>query len=80
MKPQWNCAWYSTMKLARFMALYGGVVATVLYLLPFAGSFLEAQYMALSGTVRLAAVAGFLLVIAVWQALVARDHLRRETA
>ena len=66
MKFELRHAWHSFLKLFKFLFWYGVVVAAVFMALPLAGSFLQEQYEALSGTARMAAVAGFFLVVAGW--------------
>ena len=66
MKFELKHAWYSFLKLFKFLFWYGAAVAAMFLLLPVAGSFLQDQYEALSGTARMVAVAGFFLAVASW--------------
>ncbi len=77
MKQSMIAGWNSFLKLFRFLAWYGVAVVTIFYLLPISGLMLEAQYEALSGTVRFFAVLGFFLVVGAWQVLSMRDRWRQ---
>lgn len=87
MKFELKQAWYSFLRLFKFLFWYGVAVAAMFLLLPVVGSFVQEQYEALSGTVRMVAVAGFFLVVASWHLLgqrkrmlkaFSREHSSRE--
>jgi len=69
MKRALKNGWNSFLKLFRFLAWYAIAVASMLYVLPLAGLFLEGQYEALSSAVKFLAVIGFVLVIVAWQVM-----------
>ena len=77
MKYEFKHAWYSLLRLFKFLFWYGAAVAVMFLLLPVAGAFLQEQYEALSGTARMAAVAGFFLVVAVWHLAGRREQLMK---
>ena len=77
MKFELKQAWFSFLKLFKFLFWYGVAVAAMFLLLPMAGSFVQEQYEALSGTARMVAVAGFFLVIASWHVLGKRKRMRK---
>lgn len=68
-------AWYSFLKLFKFLFWYGVAVAAMFLLLPVAGSFLQDQYEALNGTARMVAVAGFFLAVASWHLVSKRKRM-----
>lgn len=78
MKQEINAAWRSILRLVRFLAWYAAGVATLFYLLPKGGLFLQAQYESMGGTMKFAAVVGFFLLIAAWHVLGRRDRMREE--
>jgi hypothetical protein len=63
--------------LLRFLTWYGLAVAVILYLLPWAGQWVEQHYDALSSTARIISVAGFFIVVGAWQALQVRRRSRQ---
>jgi hypothetical protein len=67
MKHAIKDAWYSLVRLFRFIAWYAIVVTLVFYLLPIVGLFLEEQYDAMSSSVKFFSVIGFFVVVAIWQ-------------
>jgi hypothetical protein len=73
-------AWYDLLRLFQFLVFYGVGISALLFFLPEIAENIEAQYETLNGTVRLVAVVGFVLVIAVWQTKVKCDRLRSESA
>lgn len=76
MKRTLKNGWNSFLKLFRFLAWYGIVVAAIFYLLPMAGVIVQEQYEALSGTVKFIAILGFFSVVGAWQILSQRDRWR----
>jgi hypothetical protein len=80
MKYEFKHAWYSLLRLFKFLFWYGAAVAAMFLLLPVAGAFLQEQYEALSGTARMAAVAGFFLVVAVWHLAGRRKEMMKVFA
>jgi hypothetical protein len=70
-------AWASVSRLFRFLFWYAVAVGGSFYLLPLVGLLLQSGYEALDGWVRLLTVVGLFAVVAVWQALAARDRWRR---
>ena len=67
MKLELVCAWRNFLKLLRFLALYAGGVALLLYLMPRGALLLQAQYESLSGPVKFGVLAVFILAIVLWQ-------------
>jgi hypothetical protein len=65
-------------RLFRFIVLYGAALIVVILVMPAIGSLLEAQYEALSGTVKVAFLSGFFAVIAIWQGMRQRERVRRR--
>lgn len=80
MKFELKNAWYSFLKLLKFLFWYGVAVAAVFLALPVAGAYVQEQYEALSGTARMAAVAGFFLVVACWHVLGHKKRMSRDPA
>lgn len=80
MKFELEHAFHSFLKLFKFLFWYGAVVAAVFMVLPLAGSILQEQYEALSGTARMAAVAGFFLVVAGWYLVGQKKRLVEDFA
>lgn len=78
MKQEIIIIWHSILKLLRFLVWYAAGVAALLFAMPIGARFLQAQYEDMSGTVKFAIVAGFFIVIAVWQLLGKRDRMRAE--
>lgn len=67
MKLELICAWRNLLRLLRFLVLYAGVVAILFYLLPLAASFLQTAYESMTGAVKAAGLALFILAITAWQ-------------
>jgi hypothetical protein len=63
--------------LLRFLTWYGLAVAAILYLLPWAGQWVEQHYDALSSTARLISVIGFFIAVGAWQVLQMRRRSRQ---
>ena len=75
MKSELKHAWHSFLRLFKFLFWYGVLVTAAFLLLPLAGSFLQEQYEAFNGTIRMLAVAGFFSVIASWHLVGKRARL-----
>lgn len=69
-------AWKSFLKLLRFLVWYVLAVATVIYVLPIAGLFLEDRYDAMTNSVKLFSILGFFAAIALWQLLTLKGRLK----
>ena len=69
MKLELICAWNNLLKLFKFLVLYAGGVALLLWLLPKAALFLQDLYDAMSGLAKIAAVLVFFLSVTSWQLL-----------
>ena len=67
----------SASRLFGLLACYGIIVFFVFSSIPAAAESFQADHQALSGSARLAAIAGFLVVVTAWQVLDKRDRLRR---
>jgi hypothetical protein len=78
MKQEINSALRSFLRLVRFLTWYAAGLATLFFLLPKGGLFLQTQYDSLGGTMKFAAVMGFFLLIAGWHVLGRRDRMREE--
>ena len=63
MKLEVLCAWRNLLKLAKFLVLYAGGVALLLYLLPMGAAWLQSGYESMSGIAKLSVVAGFGLAV-----------------
>lgn len=63
MKLEMLCAWRNLLKLLKFLVLYAGGVALLLYLLPMGAALLQSGYESMSGIVKLSVVAGFGLAV-----------------
>lgn len=74
MKKRMLESWKSLLQLLRFLFWYGVVVATLLVVLPAAGSLVEQHYDALSSTLKFFSVLGIFAVICAWQVLAIRDR------
>lgn len=69
----------SVLRPLRFLFWYAVVVVALVYLLPFAGEWVQGEYEAMSVGARASSVAVFLVGAAVWQLagiFVRRRHLR----
>lgn len=69
MKLELICAWNSLLKLLKFLVLYVGGVALLLWLLPMAALFLQDLYEGMNGLAKIAVVAVFFLSVTSWQLL-----------
>ena len=63
-------------RLVRFLLIYGLLVSGLLWLLPAAGTFLEARYDALDSAARFALITLLLLIAIGWQLLHNRSEVR----
>jgi hypothetical protein len=68
--------WKSFLKLFRFLVWYAIVVAAIIYVLPYAGHFLEGQYEAMNGVAKFIAILGIFCIIGIWQVLSMRERMR----
>ena len=71
----------SVLSLLRFLFWYAVVVVALVYLLPFAGEWVQGRYEAMSVGARATSVAGFLVGATVWQlaGMLLRRRLLRES-
>lgn len=79
MKLELLCAWRNLSKLVRFLVLYAGGVALLFFLLPMLAALIQPLYESVSGSVKLAAVAMFLLLVGAWQYRSRRQSIRQES-
>ena len=85
MKFEMRCAWRNLLRLVKFLVLYAGGVALLLYLVPMGAALLQAGYESMSGIARLFLLAGFgLAVIGIYlhgrQAQHAREPVQESRA
>ena len=69
MKLELICAWHNLRKLLKFLVLYLGGVALLLWLAPMAALLIEDLYESMSGMLKLSAVLAFLVSVTTWHIL-----------
>jgi hypothetical protein len=67
MKRARNESWKNFTRLLRFVLWYAIFLAAVFYVLPMAGRLVEASYDAMSSVAKLFMLAGFLVLVFLWQ-------------
>jgi hypothetical protein len=67
--------WITFQKLFRFVVWYTIWIATVFYVLPRLGIFIEGKYDAMTNSVKFFSVIGFFAIIAVWHLAARKERL-----